>query len=69
MVSASDTDKDFTISKAGGEKMAPVDLTEMYALWANRGTDFINTRSDCHWYRHQWSDSERELPSSLHRLC
>lgn len=27
--------------KAGGEKTAPVDLTEMYALWANRGTDFI----------------------------
>lgn len=25
----------------GGEKTAPVDLTEMYALWANRGGDFI----------------------------
>lgn len=41
MVSASDTDTDFTVGKAGGEKTAPVDLTEMYALWANRGTDFI----------------------------
>lgn len=41
MVSASDTDTDFTVGKAGGEKTAPVDLTEMYALWTNRGTDFI----------------------------
>lgn len=41
MVSASDTDADFTVGKAGGEKTAPVDLTGMYALWANRGTDFI----------------------------
>lgn len=41
MVSASDTDTDFTVGKTGGEKTAPVDLTEMYALWANRGTDFI----------------------------
>ena len=41
MVSASDTDTDFTVGKAGGEKTAPVDLTEMYALWTNRGMDFI----------------------------
>lgn len=41
LISASDTDSDFTAGKTGGEKMAPVDLTEMYALWANRGTDFI----------------------------
>ncbi len=41
MVSASDTDTNFTVGKAGGEKTAPVDLTEMYALWANRGTDFV----------------------------
>lgn len=41
MVSASDTDTDFSLGKAGGEKTASVDLTEMYALWANRGTDFI----------------------------
>lgn len=41
MVSASDTDKDFTVGKVGGEKTAPVDLTKLYALWANRGQDFI----------------------------
>lgn len=41
MVSASDTDTDFTVGKAGGEKTAPVDLTNLYALWANRGQDFI----------------------------
>lgn len=41
MVSASDTDEDFTAGKAGGEKTAPVDLTKLYALWANRGQDFI----------------------------
>lgn len=41
MVSASNTDTDFTVGKAGGEKTAPVDLTNLYALWANRGTDFI----------------------------
>lgn len=41
MVSASDTDEDFSLGKAGGEKTAQVDLTEMYALWTNRGTDFI----------------------------
>lgn len=41
MVSASDTDEDFTVGKTGGEKTAPVDLTELYALWANRGTDFL----------------------------
>lgn len=41
MVSASDTDSDFTAGTTGGEKTAPVDLTEMYALWANRGMDFI----------------------------
>lgn len=41
MVSASDTDKDFTVGKAGGEKTVPVDLTKLYALWANRGQDFI----------------------------
>lgn len=41
MVSASDTDTDFTVGKTGGEKTAPVDLTEMYALWTNRGNDFI----------------------------
>lgn len=41
LISASDTDSDFTAGKTGGKKMAPVDLTEMYALWANRGTDFI----------------------------
>lgn len=41
MVSASDTDTNFTVGKAGGENTAPVDFTEMYALWANRGMDFI----------------------------
>lgn len=41
MVSASDTDKDFTVGKAGGEKTAPVDLSNLYAEWANRGQDFI----------------------------
>lgn len=41
MVSASDSDPDFAPGKWGGEKKAPVDLTELYALWANRGTDFI----------------------------
>lgn len=41
MVSASDTDSDFTLGKTGGEKRQPVDLTKLYALWANRGTDFI----------------------------
>lgn len=41
MVSASNTDTDFTVGKTGGEKTAPVDLTNLYALWANRGTDFI----------------------------
>lgn len=41
MVSASDTDTDFTVGKTGGEKTAPVDLTHLYALWANRGQDFI----------------------------
>lgn len=41
MVSASDTDTDFTVGKAGGEKTAPIDLTNLYALWANRGQDFI----------------------------
>lgn len=41
IVSASDTDKDFTVGKAGGEKTAPVDLTNLYAEWANRGQDFI----------------------------
>lgn len=41
MVSASDTDEDFTVGKAGGEKTSPVDLTKLYAEWANRGTDFI----------------------------
>lgn len=41
MVSASDTDTDFTVGKAGGEKTAPIDLSKLYALWANRGTDFI----------------------------
>ena len=41
MVSASDTDTDFTVGKTGGEKTAPVDLPEMYALWTNRGNDFI----------------------------
>ena len=41
MVSASDTDKDFTVGKAGGEKTSPVDLTNLYAEWANRGQDFI----------------------------
>lgn len=41
MVSASDTDTDFTVGKTGGEKTAPVDLTKLYALWANRGSDFI----------------------------
>lgn len=41
MVSASDTDTDFTVGKAGGEKTAPVDLSQLYALWANRGNDFI----------------------------
>lgn len=41
LVSVNESDTDFTAGKTGGEKMAPVDLTEMYALWANRGTDFI----------------------------
>lgn len=41
MVSASDTDTDFTVGKAGGEKTSPIDLTKLYALWANRGKDFI----------------------------
>lgn len=41
MVSASDTDTDFTVGKAGGEKTVPVDLTNLYAEWANRGQDFI----------------------------
>lgn len=41
MVSASDTDTDFTVGKTGGEKTAPIDLTGLYALWANRGKDFI----------------------------
>lgn len=41
MVSASDTDKDFTVGKTGGEKTSPVDLTKLYALWSNRGNDFI----------------------------
>lgn len=41
MVSASDTDKDFTVGKTGGEKMSPIDLNKLYALWANRGNDFI----------------------------
>lgn len=41
MVSASDTDKDFTVGKTGGEKMSPIDLSKLYALWANRGSDFI----------------------------
>lgn len=41
MVSASDTDTDFTVGKAGGEKTAPIDLNNLYALWANRGQDFI----------------------------
>lgn len=41
LVSASDSDTDFTAGKTGGNKTAPVDLTEMYALWANRGSDFI----------------------------
>ena len=41
MVSASDTDADFYFAKTGGEKRSPVDLTKLYALWANRGTDFI----------------------------
>lgn len=41
MVSASDTDKDFTVGKTGGEKTSPIDLTKLYALWANRGNDFI----------------------------
>lgn len=41
MVSASDTDKDFTVGKASGEKTAPIDLNNLYALWANSGQDFI----------------------------
>lgn len=41
MVSASDTDTDFTVGKTGGEKTSPIDLTKLYALWANRGNDFI----------------------------
>ena len=41
MVSASDTDTDFTVGKTGGEKTAPVDLNKLYALWSNRGNDFI----------------------------
>lgn len=41
MVSASDTDEDFTVGKAGGEKTAPVDFSKLYAEWANRGQDFV----------------------------
>ena len=41
LVSVNESDTDFTAGKTGGEKTAPVDLTEIYALWANRGTDFI----------------------------
>ena len=41
LVSVNESDTDFTAGKTGGEKTAPVDLTKMYALWANRGTDFI----------------------------
>lgn len=41
IVSASDTDTDFTLGKAGGEKTTPVDLTNLYAEWTNRGQDFI----------------------------
>lgn len=41
MVSASDTDTDFTVGKTGGGKTAPVDLSQLYALWVNRGSDFI----------------------------
>lgn len=41
MVSASDTDEDFTVGKVGGEKTSPIDLTKLYALWADRGNDFI----------------------------
>lgn len=41
MVSASDTDTDFTVGKAGGEKTSPVDLTNLYAEFANRGQDYI----------------------------
>lgn len=41
MVSASDTDKDFTVGKTGGEKTSRVDLSKLYAEWSNRGTDFI----------------------------
>lgn len=41
LVSANESDTDFTAGKTGGEKKAPVDLTEMYALWANRGNDFV----------------------------
>ena len=41
MVSASDTDTDFAVGKAGGEKTTPVDLTNLYAEWSNRGQDFI----------------------------
>lgn len=41
LVSVNESDTDFTVGKTGGEKTAPVDLTKMYALWANRGTDFI----------------------------
>ncbi len=41
MVSASDTDTDFTVGKTGGEKTSPIDLSQLYALWANRGQDFI----------------------------
>lgn len=41
MVSASDTDIDFTVGKTGGEKTSPIDLSQLYALWANRGNDFI----------------------------
>lgn len=41
MVSASDTDEDFTVGKTGGEKTSPIDLSKLYAFWANRGNDFI----------------------------
>lgn len=41
IVSASDTDTDFTVGKTGGEKTSPVDLTKLYALWVNRGQDFL----------------------------
>ena len=41
LVGVSTTDTDFTLNKQGGAKASPIDLTELYALWANRGTDFI----------------------------